>query len=102
LGGQLPQTAPAPLDPPLDCWLQFHNNKLLISKNTTASEQERPNASIDASKKSLVVFFTSDFDNGRAGLWLIKLTDWNLQRRSDVSALQVATSDAYCQSYYAT
>jgi len=62
----------------------------------------RPNASVDTSNMPLVVFFTSDFDNRRAGFWLIKLTDWIAQRRSNVSALQVATSDAYCQSYYAT
>jgi len=28
----------------------------------------------------LVVYFTSDFDNRRAGVWLIKLTDWIVQR----------------------
>ena len=67
------------------------NNKLLISNNTTASEQEQPNASIDTSNIPLVVFFTSDLNNGHAGLWLMKLTDWIAQQQSDVSAVQVAT-----------
>jgi len=30
-----------------------------------------------------MVYYTSDFDNGRARLWMIKLTDWTLQRWSD-------------------
>jgi len=50
-----------------DCWLQLHDNKLLISKTTTVSEKERPDASVDTSNVSLVVFVTSDFDNRRAG-----------------------------------
>jgi len=86
-----------------DCWLQLHDNKLLVSKTTTVLEKELPNTSVDTSNMSLVVFFTSDFDNRRAGLWLQKLTDWIVQRQTDVSALQIATLDAYCQSsYYAT
>ena len=83
---------------PPDCCLQLHNKKLLVLKTKTVKEQERSNASVDTSNISLVVFFTSDFDNRSAGLWLVKLTDWNVQRRCDVSALQVAISDAYCQS----
>ena len=86
-----------------DCWLQLHDNKLLVSKATTVLEKERPNMSVDTSNMSLLVFFTSGFDNRRAGLWLQKLTDWIVQRQSDVSALQIAALDAYCQSlYYAT
>jgi len=46
-----------------------------------------------------VFFFISDLDNKRAGLWLIKLTDWIVQRWSDVSALQVATADAYIANH---
>jgi len=46
-----------------DCWLQFHNNKLLISKTTTVLEQEQPNTSLDTSNKPLVVYFSSNFDN---------------------------------------
>jgi len=58
-----------------DCWLQLHNNNLLVSKTTTVLKQERPNASTDTSNIPLVVYFTSDIDNRRAGLWMIKLTD---------------------------
>jgi len=83
---------------PPDCCLQLHNKKLLVLKTKTVKEQERSNASVDTSNISLVVFFTSDFDNRSAGLWLVKLTEWIVQRRCDVSALQVAISDAYCQS----
>jgi len=57
-----------------DCWLQLHNNKPLVL------EQERSNASVDTSNMPLVVYFTSDFDNRHAGVWLIKLTDWIVQR----------------------
>jgi len=64
----------------LDCSLQFHNNKLLIS---TVLEQAQPNTSTDTSNIPLVVYFTSDFDNRRARLWMIKLTDWTVQRWSD-------------------
>jgi len=39
---------------------------------------------------SLVVFFTSDFENRSAGLRLKKLTDWIVQWWPDVSALQIA------------
>ena len=58
-----------------DCWLQLHNNNLLVSKITTVLKQERPNASTDTSNIPLVVYFISDVDNRRAGLWMIKLTD---------------------------
>ena len=68
---------------PPDCWLQVHNNMLLASKTTTVLEQERPNRSIDTSIIPLVVYFTSNFDNRRTGLWIIKLTDWTVQRWSD-------------------
>ena len=54
-----------------DCWLQLHNttdNNLLVSKITTVLKQERPNVSIDTSNIPLVVYFTSDIDNRRAGL----------------------------------
>jgi len=53
-----------------DRWLQLHNttDNLLVSKITTVLKQERPNASIDASNIPLVVYFTSDIDNRRAGL----------------------------------
>ena len=54
-----------------ECWLQFHNNKLLVSKTTTVLEQERPNASVDTSNIPLVVYFTSGFDKRRARLWMI-------------------------------
>ena len=54
-----------------ECWLQFHNNKLLVSKITTVLEQERPNASVDTSNIPLVVYFTSGFDKRRARLWMI-------------------------------
>jgi len=63
-----------------DCWLRFHNNNLLVS---TVLEQECPNAPIDTSNIPLAYYFTSDFDNRRARLWTIKLTDWTVQRRSD-------------------
>jgi len=67
-----------------DCWLQFHNNNnLLVSKTTTVLKQDRPSASIDTSDIPLVVYFTSDFDNRRARLWMIKLTDWTLQQWFD-------------------
>jgi len=33
----------------LDCWRQFHNNKLLVSKTTTVLEHEQLNTSIDTS-----------------------------------------------------
>ena len=46
-------------------------------------EQEQLNASIDISNIPLMVYFTSDFNNRRAGLWMIKLTDWIAQRWSD-------------------
>jgi len=68
---------------PPDCWLQVHNNMLLASKTTTVLEQERPNRSIDTSIIPLVVYFTSNFDTRRTGLWIIKLTDWTVQRWSD-------------------
>ena len=61
-----------------DYWLQFHNNNMLVSKTTTVLKQDRPSASIDTSNIPLVVYFNSDFDNRRAGLYLIKLTDWTL------------------------
>jgi len=51
-----------------ECWLQFHNNKLLVSKTTTVLEQERPNASVDTRYIPLVVYFTSDFDKRHARL----------------------------------
>jgi len=54
-----------------ECWLQFHNNKLLVSKTTTVLEQERPNASVDTSNIPLVVHFTSGFGKRRARLWMI-------------------------------
>jgi len=41
-----------------DCWLQFHNNKLLVSKTTTALEHEQLNTAIDPSNIPLVVYFT--------------------------------------------
>jgi len=47
-----------------DCWLELHDNKLLVSKTTTALEKDRPNTFVDLSNMSLVVFFTSAFDNG--------------------------------------
>jgi len=31
----------------------------------------------------LVIFFTADFDNKRAGLWMITLRDWSVQLWSD-------------------
>jgi len=46
-----------------DCWLQFHNNNVLVSKTTTVLKQDRPSASIDTSNIPLVVYFTS------GGLW---------------------------------
>jgi len=58
-----------------DCWLQF-----LVSKTTTVVEHEQLNTSIDTSNIPLVVYFTSDFDDRRAGLRMIKLTDWTVQR----------------------
>jgi len=73
-----------------DCWLQLHDNKLLIPTTATVSEKERPDASVDINNMSLVVFFTSDFDNRSAGLRLKKLTDWIVQWWPDVSALQIA------------
>jgi len=51
-----------------DWWLHLHDNKLLVSKTTTVLERERPSASVDANNMSLVVFFTSYFNNRRAGL----------------------------------
>jgi len=67
-----------------DCWLQFHNNNnLLLSKTTTVLKQDRPSASIDTSDIPLVVYFTSDLDNRRARLWMIKLTHWTMQQWSD-------------------
>jgi len=68
-----------------DCWLQFHNNNnnLLVSKTTPVSKQDRPSASIYTNDIPLVIYFTSDFDNRRARLWIIKLTGWTLQRWSD-------------------
>jgi len=67
-----------------DCWLQLHNNKPLVLEqersNALVLEQERSNASVDTSNMPLVVYFTSHFDNRRAGVWLIKLTDWIVQR----------------------
>jgi len=58
-----------------ECWLQFHNNKLLVPKTTTVLKQDRPSTSIDTSNVPLVVYFISDFDNRRERLWMIKLTD---------------------------
>jgi len=84
-----------------DFWLQFHN-KLLVSKTTTVLEQEQPHASLDIRNIPLVVYFTSDFDNRRAGLCMIKLTDWIVQRRSDDGKMyssSVATSDAYIANH---
>jgi len=67
-----------------DCWLQLHNNNLLVSKTTIVLlEQERPNASVDTSNVPLVAYFTSGFHNRRARLWMIKLTDWTAQQWSD-------------------
>ena len=80
---------------PPDCCLQLHNKKLLVLKTKTVKEQERSNASVGTSNMPLVVCFTSDFDNRRAGVWLIKLTYWLYNG----FALQFATWDAYCQSY---
>jgi len=45
-------------------------------------DKERPNESIDMSNTACV-FFISAFDNRRAGLWVIKLKDWNAQAWSD-------------------
>jgi len=69
-----------------NCWLQFHNdnnNNLLVSKATVVLKQDRPSGSIYTSDIPLMIYFTSNFDNRRARLWLIKLTDWTLQRWSD-------------------
>jgi len=53
-----------------DYWLQRHNtsDNLLVSKTTSVLNQERPNVSTDTSNILLVVYFTSDADNKRAGL----------------------------------
>jgi len=51
-----------------ECWLQFHNNKLLVPKTTTVLKQDRPSTSIDTSNVPLVVYFISDFDNRRERL----------------------------------
>jgi len=89
-----------------DCWLQFHNNKLLLSKTTTVLEQEQLYTSIDISNIPLVVYFTSDFDNRRVGLWMIKLTDWTVQRWFDDEKTYMIFSCNFgcihCQSYFAT
>ena len=73
---------------------------------TTVLEQEQPNASLDTSNIPLAVYFTSDFDNRRARLWMIKLTDWIVQRWSDDGKTYMLFScDFGCihnQSYFAT
>jgi len=53
-----------------DCWLQRHNtsDNLLVSKTTSVLKQERPNVLTDTSNILVVVYFTSDTDNRRAGL----------------------------------
>jgi len=89
-----------------DCWLQCHNNKLRVSKTTTVLEHEKPNTSIDTSDIPLVVYFTLDFDDRRAGLWMIKLTDWTVQLWSDGEKTYLIFSFDFgcirCQSYCAT
>jgi len=89
-----------------DFWLQFHNNKLLVSKTTTVLEHEQLNTSIDTNNIPLVVYFTLDFDDRRAGLWMIKLTDWTVQRCSDDEKTYLIFSFDFgcihCQSYFAT
>jgi len=98
-----------------DCWLQRHNtsDKLLVSKTRSVLKQEWPNVSTDTSNILLVVYFTSDTDNKRAGLWMMKLTDslqsLHVQRWSDdgkmnlLFRLRVRTHyGIHCQSYFAT
>jgi len=89
-----------------DCWLQFPNNKLLVSKTTTVLEHEQLNTSMDTSNIPLVVYFTLDFDDRCAGLWMIKLTDWAVQRWSDDEKTYLIFSFDFgcidCQSYFAT
>ena len=55
----------------------------------------------------IVVYFTSDFDNRRARLWMIKLTDCTLQRWSDDGKTCICSSGCdfrciHCQAYFAT
>jgi len=54
----------------------------------------------------LVVYFPSDFDDRRAGSWMIKLTDCTLQRWSDDENTYLIFSCDFgcihCQSYFAT
>jgi len=84
-----------------DCWLQF-----LVSKTTTVVEHEQLNTSIDTSNIPLVVYFTSDFDDRRAGLRMIKLTDWTVQRWPDDEMTYLIFSCDFgcihCQSYFPT
>ena len=85
---------------PPDCWAA-------ISKTKTVLEQEHPNASIGRSNIPLVVYFTSDFDIRRAGLWMVKLTDWTVvQRWSDDGKMYMLFSCDFgcihCQPYFAT
>jgi len=98
-----------------DCWLKRHNtsDNLLVSKTTSVLKQERPNVLTDTSNILLVIYFISDTDNRRAGLWMMKLTDsvqsLHAQRWSDdakmylLFRLRVRTHYGIpCQSYFAT
>ena len=88
-----------------DCWLQFHNNNnLLVSKTTTVLKQDRRSALIDTSDIALVVYFTSEFDNRRARLWMIQIGLYNggltMERRICSSGCYFGC--IHCQSYFAT
>jgi len=80
----------------ISCWYQRLN----------CLEQEQPNASLDIRNIPLVVYFTSDFDNRHAGLCMIKLKDWIVQRWSNDGKTYLLFSCDFgcihCQSYFAT
>jgi len=42
-----------------DCWQQYPNNNMLVSKTTTVLKQDRPSASIDKSNIGYRLCFTS-------------------------------------------
>jgi len=77
---------------------------LLVSNTTAVLEHEQLNTSIDTSNIPLVVYFTSDFDDRRAEMRMIELTDWTVQRLSDDEKTYVIFSCNFgcihCQSYF--
>jgi len=67
---------------------------MLVSKTTTVLKQDRPSATIDTSNIPLVVYFTADFNNRRARLWM------TMERRIRSSGCDFGC--IHCQSYFAT